>query len=143
MSVKTDNNELVHTTTAVLTEGANLPISNIGWKEIILTRQDFDSLNYRLNNPEIKVKYLQDEFDTKYGWIFPLFFGVFYMMISFQYEWGIPEGPIRIIKFLMFTLAYYFISTDKTFEKNGFSYTSQLIIAVSFASLLVAASSVV
>lgn len=118
-------------------------VSDIGWKEITLTRQDFDMLNYRLNNPTIKVEYVQDEFDRKAGWIFPLLFGAFYTMISFKDEWGISDGVIGIIKFLMFILTYYFISTDKTLRKMGVNYTSQLIIAVCFAALLVAASSVV
>lgn len=117
-------------------------VSGIYWKDIILTRDDFDKLKERLNNPVIKVEYLQDEFDTKYGWVFPLFFGGFYMIISFREELNIPEGAISMIKFLMFILTYYFISTDKTLRKLGVNYTSQLIISICFATLLVAASSV-
>jgi len=131
---------------AVSAEDAKLPssdVSDIGWKEIILTRQDFDSLSSRLNNPVIKVRWLEDEFDDKFGWIFPILFGAFYTIISFKDEWGIPEGPISVMKFLMFILAYYFISTDKTLKKIGVNYTSQLIIAACLAAVLVAASSVV
>lgn len=118
-------------------------VKDIEWKEIILSRQDFEMLNDRLNKPIIKVEYFQDEFDRNWGFIFPLFFFVFYTIIIFKDELKVTEGALSILKFSLFLLTVYYIGSDKTLRKMGVNFTSQIIIAFCFAALLLAASSVV
>ena len=118
-------------------------VKEIGWKEITLTRQDFEMLNDRLNNPVVKVVYSEDEFYIKYQLIFPISFLVFYIVIIFKDEWNIPDIVLNLLKISMFLLTFWYVVTDKSLRKMGVNFTFQMIIAICFAALLVAASSVV
>jgi hypothetical protein len=115
--------------------------SDINWKEIILTRKDFEELSARLDVEPTVVK--SDEVENKFGWIFPLIFVFLYITILFRDVLNISDDMQIVIKIVMFMVAYYYVSTDKTLMKSGISYTLQLILAACFATLLVAASSVV
>ena len=118
-------------------------VSGIGWKEITLTRQEFDMLSDRLNKPQVEVRYVKEEFDRKFGAIFPLFFLMFYTILVFKDDWGVPDNAVKLLKFLLFILAVYCISNDNSLKNMGVNATSQMIIAICFATLLVASSSVV
>lgn len=118
-------------------------VKEIGWKEITLTRQDFEMLNDRLNNPVVKVVYSEDEFYIKYQLIFPISFLVFYIVIIFKDEWNVPDIVLNLLKISMFLLTFWYVVTDKSLRKMGVNFTFQMIIAICFAALLVAASSVV
>lgn len=118
-------------------------VKEIGWKEITLTRQDFEMLNDRLNNPVVKVVYSEDEFDMKYQLIFPISFLVFYIVIIFKDEWNVPDIVLNLLKISMFLLTFWYVVIDKSLRKMGVNFTFQMIIAICFAALLVAASSVV
>lgn len=123
--------------------GEENEVKKIGWKEITLTRQDFENLNDRLNNPLVKVVYSEDEFDMKYQLVFPISFLVFYIVIIFKDEWNVPDIVLNLLKISMFLLTFLYVVTDKSLRKMGINFTFQMIIAICFASLLVAASSVV
>ena len=123
--------------------GEENEVKKIGWKEITLTRQDFENLNDRLNNPLVKVVYSEDEFDMKYQLVFPISFLAFYIVIIFKDEWNVPDIVLNLLKISMFLLTFLYVSTDKSLRKMGINFKFQMIIAICFASLLVAASSVV
>ena len=116
----------------------NSDVTNIGWKEIILTRQEFDMLRDRLKNPTV-----EDSFDRNWGVVLPLFFFVIYTILIFKDEWNVSEFHQNISKFLLFVVAVFYIGRDKSFKKMGVNFTSQIMIAFCFGGLLVAASSVV
>ncbi len=115
-------------------------VSGVGWKEIVLTRDDFERLSYRLNRHN---EVLVEEKDDKlvFVFLFPMLY--FILMFKDDLPIPIPEFLQGVLKVLLFIVAVYYMMYDNTLKKMGVNITSRLLIGFCFGGLLVASSSVV
>lgn len=116
---------------------AQVDVAGVGWKEIVLTRDDFERLNFRLNRPDIP---LDGERDDKKVFIFV--FPILYFMLVFKDYIQIPEVVEGLLKVLLFMLAVFYIMSDNTLKRMRVDITSRLLIGLCFGGLLVVASTV-
>lgn len=117
-----------------LVKDAQVDVSDVGWKEIILTRDDFERLKY-LNRPD-DVPVVTEE-NNSFVFLLPLL----YFMLVFKDD-RMPELVEGFLKVLLFGFAVYFIMSDDTLKKMRVNITSRILIGFSFGGLLVAASTV-
>lgn len=117
-----------------LVKDAQVDVSGVGWKEIILTRDDFERLKY-LNRPD-DVPVVTEE-NNSFVFLLPLI----YFMLVFKDD-RMPELVEGFLKVLLFGFAVYFIMSDDTLKKMHVNITSRILIGFSFGGLLVAASTV-
>jgi len=115
-------------------------VSGVEWKEIVLTRDQFERLN------KMNVHEVQDVDEVQYYLYFlrpmlPLCFFVLYGILIFKSE--VSEVTQSILKFSLFILTVFYITNDETLKNMGVNFTSRILIGFCFAGLLVAASSVV
>lgn len=116
-------------------------VSGVGWKEIVLTREEFERLSNRLNNPVIKE--VVNEFDVRYGFVLPMVFVALYIFLMFKDELKVPEVFESVLKLLLFIVTVFYITNDNTLKKMSVNFASRLLIGFCFGGLLVASSSVV
>ena len=110
-------------------------VSGIGWKEIVLTRDDFERLSYRPLSGAVEEK--NDEF------VFVFIFPMLYFMLMFKDDIQLPENIQGVLKVLLFMVTVYYIMHDNTLKRMRVNTTYRLLIGFSFGGLLVASSSVV
>lgn len=116
-------------------------VSSVGWKEIVLTREEFDRLSDRLNNPVLETPLVKN---NTFVFLLPLCFSILYGILIFKDDFvKVPEVVQSVLKFLLFILTVYYITNDNTLIRMGVNLASRLLIAFCFAVLLVAASTVV
>lgn len=115
-------------------------VSGVGWKEIVLTRDDFKRLSDRLNRHN---EVLVEEKDDKLVFVF--LFPMLYFILMFKDDLPIPIPEVLqgVLKVLLFIVAVYYMMYDNTLKKMGVNITSRLLIGFCFGGLLVASSSVV
>ena len=118
---------------------AQVDVSDVGWKEIVLTRDEFERLKLQLNKPDVPIPIVIEENSPKRVFIFLL--PLLYFMLVFKDD-RMPELVEGFLKFLLFGFAVYFIMDDDTLKRMRVNITSRILIGFSFGGLLVAASTV-
>lgn len=111
-------------------------VSSVGWKEIVLTRDDFE----QLKRPVVDEVVVEKD-DNKFVFVF--LFPILYFVMMFKDEFKIPEYLQGVLKFVFFTVAVYYIMYDNTLTKMRVNITSRMLIGFCFGGLLVASSSFV
>lgn len=117
-------------------DAAQIDVGGVGWKEIVLTREDFERLKNRLNRPLVDVT---EENDGKLFFVFLL--PLLYFILVFKDD-QMPELVEGFLKVLLFGFALFFIMYDDTLKRMRVNITSRILIGFSFGGLLVAASTV-
>lgn len=119
---------------------AQVDVSGVGWKEIVLTRDEFERLKYKLNRPDyVPIPNVTEENSPKLVFVFLL--PLLYFMLVFKDD-RMPELVEGFLKVLLFGFAVYFIMSDDTLERMRVNITSRILIGFSFGGLLVAASTI-
>ena len=113
-------------------------ISGVGWKEIVLTRDDFERLSDTLNRTNRPVV---DDDENKLVFLLPMLY--FILIFKDEFPTPIPEVLQGVLKALLFIVVVYYIMHDNTLKKMRVNITSRLLIGFCFGGLLVASSSVV
>lgn len=116
---------------------AQVDVSDVGWKEIVLTRDEFERLKYKLNRPDIPIVTEENSSTPVFVFLLPLL----YFMLVFKDD-RMPELVEGFLKVLLFVFAVYFIMSDDTLKRMRVNITSRILIGFSFGGLLVAASTV-
>ena len=115
---------------------AQVDVSGVGWKEIVLTRDEFERLKYKLNRPD-DVPIEENSPKLVFVFLLPLL----YFMLVFKDD-RMPELVERFLKVLLFGFTVYFIMSDDTLKRMRVNITSRILIGFSFGGLLVAASTI-
>ena len=116
---------------------AQVDVSSVEWKEIVLTRDEFERLKYKLNRPDVPIVIEENSPKRVFVFLLPLL----YFMLVFKDD-RMPELVEGFLKVLLFGFAVYFIMSDDTLKSMRVNITSRILIGFSFGGLLVAASTV-
>lgn len=135
------SNSQTNTLEAGSVEGAApVDVRGVGWKEIVLTRDDFEQLNFRLSGVARPIPPV--EVTKKPDGIFVFALPLLYFVLVFKDEIQISEYIERILKFVLFAIAVFYIWNDDTLENMRVNRTSRILIGFCFGGLLVASSTV-
>uniref|UniRef100_A0A6C0IY48 Uncharacterized protein n=1 Tax=viral metagenome TaxID=1070528 RepID=A0A6C0IY48_9ZZZZ len=118
-------------------DAAQVDLRGVGWKEIVLTRDDFERLNSRLKRPEIPLV-TEEKYEKP---IFVFLLPLLYFILVFKDD-QMPELIEGLLKVFLFGLAVFFIMYDDTLKRMRVNITSRILIGFCFGGLLVAASTI-
>ena len=118
---------------------AQVDVRGVGWKEIVLTRDDFEQLNSRLNRPDVSIplEVTEKKGEMRFVFVLPLL----YFILVFKDD-QMPELVEKFLKVLLLGFAVYYIMYDDTLKRMRVNTSSRILLGFCFGGLLVAASTV-
>lgn len=123
-------------------QGGGVSRLDIGFKEVVLSKDDYDNLQLRLQlDKKQAIQNSEGQKTTGIIYSYYVFVAVYCVILLFSNYLNLPQIAIDILKGVMFIFTIVVIFMDNNLERSGLNRTLRLILGFGLASLLVLATS--